>query len=457
MRHAPCAMRHALKFRLFHHSQLSEYPNDEGRLLGSILEVDCGENPPIAASVIYSGQREFFGFNSIERHPANRRSFPMCSLRSILIAIIGLSASASCLAMLTWPCQAPGQAAEAPPSSQPPSKKPVDTAKIERLVRQLGSERFAEREAASKALDDIGEPALLALRKVRESTDLEVRRRVAVLLKSIEQKRMGVRAKGAAVIERFGGYFATEDGGPDSPTRWVNFFGFTGAGDAAAAWLPYFDDALSLSLQDIQISDDGLANVETFYRVEDMVIYRNKTMTDAGLKHIGKLVTLRKLQFSETRLTGSGLIHLKNLRELVWLHLSDSPITDERLKHLKPFKKLEWLNLRGTQITDRGIDYVREIETLQKLDLSRTHITDAGLAKLKNLKKLWCLTLTGTPITDAGLDHLKEIPMLKVLHLDGTKVTDRGKEALRESLPKLVIREPIPPPPPRRRAPKARK
>ncbi len=381
----------------------------------------------------------------------------MCSLRSVLIAIVGLSVSTSWLVMLVWPCPAPGQTAADPSSSKPPSKQPVDAAKIERFIRQLGSESFEEREAASKALDAIGEPALPALRKVRENTDLEVRRRVTALLKSIERKRVDVRAKGAAVIERFGGHFATEDGAPDGQTKWVNFFGFTGAGDDAAAWLPYFDDARHLILQDIQISDDGLAYVETFYRVEEMTLRGNKTMTDAGLKHIGKLVTLRKLYFSETRLTGAGLIHLKNLRKLVWLQLSDSPITDEGLKHLKAFKKLERLNLRGTQITDRGIDHVKEIETLEDLDLSRTQITDAGLAKLKSLKKLLCLTLTGTPITDAGLDHLKEIPMLKVLHLDGTKVTDRGKEELRKSLPKLVIREPIPPPPPRRRTPKARK
>ncbi|HEY7312221.1 MAG TPA: hypothetical protein VH643_22850 [Gemmataceae bacterium] len=52
---------------------------------------------------------------------------------------------------------------------------------VERLIRRLGSDRFAQREAASKALDAIGEPALEALRKTREaSDDAEVRRRASL-------------------------------------------------------------------------------------------------------------------------------------------------------------------------------------------------------------------------------------------------------------------------------------
>ncbi len=37
---------------------------------------------------------------------------------------------------------------------------PPDPAEIERLLRQLGSEKFVQREAATAALDKIGEPAL---------------------------------------------------------------------------------------------------------------------------------------------------------------------------------------------------------------------------------------------------------------------------------------------------------
>src|SRR4051812_26915778 len=51
----------------------------------------------------------------------------------------------------------------------------ADDREIQRLVRQLGSNRFRERQAAAKRLEEIGEPALGALQKATDT--LEVRRR----------------------------------------------------------------------------------------------------------------------------------------------------------------------------------------------------------------------------------------------------------------------------------------
>ncbi len=54
------------------------------------------------------------------------------------------------------------------------------------LVEQLGSARYAEREAAAAALERIGRPALTALRNVRESRDPEIRTRAGTLAQKIE-------------------------------------------------------------------------------------------------------------------------------------------------------------------------------------------------------------------------------------------------------------------------------
>jgi len=63
---------------------------------------------------------------------------------------------------------------------------PMKTAaEIERLIEQLGSDQFGEREAASKALEAIGEPALDALRKAATgSSDAEIRQRAEDLVKA---------------------------------------------------------------------------------------------------------------------------------------------------------------------------------------------------------------------------------------------------------------------------------
>src|SRR5262249_8719699 len=60
-----------------------------------------------------------------------------------------------------------------------------DTAVIERLVQQLGSDDFHERETASQRLESIGAPALEALRKAATNDDPEVRHRARKLIVSI--------------------------------------------------------------------------------------------------------------------------------------------------------------------------------------------------------------------------------------------------------------------------------
>jgi RNA polymerase sigma factor (sigma-70 family) len=68
-----------------------------------------------------------------------------------------------------------------------PAAGPADGAQIAQLIRSLGSNKFSEREAASKALAKIGEPALEALRQATAAAkDLETLRRAEQLIRVIE-------------------------------------------------------------------------------------------------------------------------------------------------------------------------------------------------------------------------------------------------------------------------------
>jgi carboxyl-terminal processing protease len=65
----------------------------------------------------------------------------------------------------------------------------ADAERVTRLINQLASPKFAERRAATDALDAIGEPAIPALRKAAASTDdLEIRRRSGELVVRIERR-----------------------------------------------------------------------------------------------------------------------------------------------------------------------------------------------------------------------------------------------------------------------------
>ncbi len=61
---------------------------------------------------------------------------------------------------------------------------------IARLIRQLADARFTKRETASRELETIGTPALPALRKAAAShEDIEIRQRTARLVRTIEARR----------------------------------------------------------------------------------------------------------------------------------------------------------------------------------------------------------------------------------------------------------------------------
>jgi uncharacterized protein (TIGR03067 family) len=67
--------------------------------------------------------------------------------------------------------------------------EPAATTEVGRLVQQLGSEKFSEREAATKRLEEIGEAALGPLRKAAaQRDDPEVRLRAKGLLVAIERR-----------------------------------------------------------------------------------------------------------------------------------------------------------------------------------------------------------------------------------------------------------------------------
>ena len=79
-----------------------------------------------------------------------------------------------------------GQDGGVPKNDKPKQSDPVSSAEVRKLIQQLGSADFAEREAATKRLEDIGKPALPALRDAaKRSEDAEIQRRAQRLVKKI--------------------------------------------------------------------------------------------------------------------------------------------------------------------------------------------------------------------------------------------------------------------------------
>src|SRR5262245_21763460 len=72
---------------------------------------------------------------------------------------------------------------------KPASKAPaIDAERIQALIKDLGSTKFAERNTAKRELEALGMAALEPLRQAAKSKDLETSRRAGELLQKLESK-----------------------------------------------------------------------------------------------------------------------------------------------------------------------------------------------------------------------------------------------------------------------------
>ncbi len=114
-------------------------------------------------------------------------------------------------------------------------------------------------------------------------------------------------------------------------------------------------------------------------------------------------------------LTDEQLADVVQVNDVIWLNLKDTKITDAGLKTLANLKSLKKLHLERTAVTDEGLSEISGLSNLEYLNLYGTKVTDAGLEKLANLKNLKQLYLWESAATEAGAERLKQaIPGLVV-------------------------------------------
>ncbi len=167
-------------------------------------------------------------------------------------------------------------------------------------------------------------------------------------------------------------------------------------------------DAFSVS----EINDYHLSNL---LFVKELDTYRNKKITDRGLKFLTNLKTLR---LDHGLVTDKGL---GNLCQLTSLNLeSNYIITNNGFKNLTNLTKLILCTVNKNKIDDNGIRY---LTNLTNLNLRfGDHFTGFGIELLTNLRTL--------DLTDANniMDaDIKKLTLLTYLNLrDNKSITDEG-------------------------------
>ncbi|MDZ4216898.1 MAG: hypothetical protein U1C97_01100, partial [Candidatus Gracilibacteria bacterium] len=129
----------------------------------------------------------------------------------------------------------------------------------------------------------------------------------------------------------------------------------------------------------LNIKDDDLRHLESFPKLQKLILNNCLVLSDEGMKHLSQL-NLTRLELSgclktakTPGITGSGLANLHP--SLQHLQLADNPITDENLHHLAHLTNLEFLGLSGcTEITGTDFGWLENMTQLKRLQL-RTHQT----------------------------------------------------------------------------------
>ena len=218
------------------------------------------------------------------------------------------------------------------------------------------------------------------------------------------------------------------------------------------------DEKFVVSFSNAEFDDRALAVLAANYGDRIGALHLLSTgVTDDGLKHLKQFRNLTALSlFGPTRvwingrrvipITDAGMANL-DLKYVVNLSLDGLPITDAGLKSLPDLPSLRSLQLTGTKIEGPGLTRIAAFRNLEQLLLNGSTVTDDGLGHLAGAKSLVMLHLDGIPLSAAGLKPVVKLPRLRYLSIRGCQVPYDDVELMRTELPSLPNRKVITVPP----------
>jgi hypothetical protein len=153
------------------------------------------------------------------------------------------------------------------------------------------------------------------------------------------------------------------------------------------------------------IDDTALIPIGRLSRLEDLALGQTG-ITDDGLRHLHGLNQLKKLDLRITNITDEGIAHLASFDKLQELTLNAN-ITDAGMRKLTALQSLKYLNLPGSPVTDEGMKSLAQLHKLKELHMGRAKVTDAGILELRALHELDHVTV-GSNVSLAGAAKLRE-------------------------------------------------
>jgi len=135
-----------------------------------------------------------------------------------------------------------------------------------------------------------------------------------------------------------------------------------GATQLTDGGLPYISTLRNLTKLDLsrcpQVTRQGIVYLRDLPNLSYLDLSRNGQIEDKGVATLCDLPRLSTLNLAWTTITDAGLRHIGDILSLLYLDLSHcQSITDKGLLHLTRLKNLAYLNVGGcTHITQRGLN-----------------------------------------------------------------------------------------------------
>lgn len=197
------------------------------------------------------------------------------------------------------------------------------------------------------------------------------------------------------------------------------------------AWLDRLadlPDLVSLDLANTSMSGPGLKVVGTLKNLERLNLTLTP-ITDPHLEHLRGLTKLRVLSLASAKCTGEGFRFLGNLQQLENANFHFTPVNDAGLAGISAVTSLERLEIVHVHFTDAGAPALAKLVNLERLQIGSREATGAAVAPLTALKKLRELDLHDGQATAEGVRHASQIPSLRVLRIYGG-IKDEGAQPI---------------------------
>lgn len=152
----------------------------------------------------------------------------------------------------------------------------------------------------------------------------------------------------------------------------------------------------------------------------------NTSITDEGLRTLGKIKSLESLKLvKSTLITAKGIEHLTGLTKLRFLDVTSTRLGDEVLPVVAKFKSLEKLSMKYLHLTEKALLPLKNHPSLIDIDVNRSKIKD-GISVLKSIKTLECIRVGDNGVTDSGVKAISGLPNLWMLHIQLNPITGKS-------------------------------